>query len=294
MKDKFLAIVTVNGDGIPVTTSRVVADQFGKRHDHVVRDIERILKTFDDKEKSTTLKIEDSEDELDIPKIGDISSIDSELVEEYYETEKQFLAENFKLSHYTDSAGRKQAMYLMTKRGFTVLAMGFTGKESLRWKIAYSDAFERMEGIIRNGITSSNIQVHESAMKTLDAQAEEGQQAANNAVINSFLEALKIAFDSGGYYLDKKHAKKPEKPPHGIYLGYYDEFIITLKATEAYDIYERSTERPLNYKTLWDILSMAEVIKPRTTRPDRKRNFRGKQVASVQIYRDKAPMLKFD
>ena len=75
-------------------------------------------------------------------------------------------------------------------------------------------------------------------------------------------------------------------------MGYYDEFIITMKSTEAYTIYERSTEQPLNYKTLWDILAMAGLIKPRTTRQDRRRKFHGKDFSAIQIYIDKAKMIE--
>jgi hypothetical protein len=40
-------------------------------------------------------------------------------------------------------------MYWMTRDGFTLLAMGFTGKEALRFKLAYIDAFNRMEEELR-------------------------------------------------------------------------------------------------------------------------------------------------
>lgn len=39
---------------------------------------------------------------------------------------------------------RKGPAYLMTQKGFSVLAMGFTGDEALHWQIAYVEAFEQM------------------------------------------------------------------------------------------------------------------------------------------------------
>lgn len=40
--------------------------------------------------------------------------------------------------------------YLMTRDGFTLLAMGFTGKRALAFKLAYIDAFNAMAAYIKN------------------------------------------------------------------------------------------------------------------------------------------------
>ena len=40
---------------------------------------------------------------------------------------------------------RKEPMYLITRDGFTILAMGFTGKRAMEFKIKYIEAFNRME-----------------------------------------------------------------------------------------------------------------------------------------------------
>ncbi len=44
-----------------------------------------------------------------------------------------------------DSYGREQRAYLMNRDGFTLLAMGFTGKAALEWKLKYIAAFNEME-----------------------------------------------------------------------------------------------------------------------------------------------------
>lgn len=61
------------------------------------------------------------------------------------EAPAEFIERNFALNEFTDSIGRKLTMYRITRDGFTLLAMGFTGKEALRWKLAYIAAFNRME-----------------------------------------------------------------------------------------------------------------------------------------------------
>lgn len=39
--------------------------------------------------------------------------------------------------------------YLMNRDGFTLLAMGFTGKEALQWKLKYIAAFNKMEELLK-------------------------------------------------------------------------------------------------------------------------------------------------
>ena len=51
-------------------------------------------------------------------------------------------------SYYTDSMNRTQREYLMNRDGFALLAMGFTGKEALEWKLKYINAFNQMEAFI--------------------------------------------------------------------------------------------------------------------------------------------------
>lgn len=92
-----------NENGVPVVSSREVAEHFGKRHDHVLRAIEGLGE--------------------DLPNFGEM----------------------FFLTEEADSYGRSQKVYLLTRDGFTLLAMGFTGKEALAWKVKYIEAFNAME-----------------------------------------------------------------------------------------------------------------------------------------------------
>lgn len=51
----------------------------------------------------------------------------------------------FYQSEYTAGTGKKYPMYLMNRDGFSLLAMGFTGKEAVQWKLKYIEAFNTME-----------------------------------------------------------------------------------------------------------------------------------------------------
>lgn len=53
--------------------------------------------------------------------------------------------EMFHKGEAEDSYGRSQPCYFMNRDGFTLLAMGFTGKQALGWKIKYINAFNQME-----------------------------------------------------------------------------------------------------------------------------------------------------
>lgn len=50
---------------------------------------------------------------------------------------------------YVDNSGKENPMYIMNRDGFTLLAMGFTGKKALQFKLDYIEAFNKMEQIVR-------------------------------------------------------------------------------------------------------------------------------------------------
>lgn len=56
-----------------------------------------------------------------------------------------------------DSYGRMQRCYLMNRDGFSILAMSFTGKKALEWKLKYIEAFNRMEAALREAPSAAYI-----------------------------------------------------------------------------------------------------------------------------------------
>jgi Rha family phage regulatory protein len=97
--------------------SRFVAQFFEKHHRHVLRDIERITE----------------------PNSG---------------LSEEFIRLNFELSFYKDSTGRKLPCYMMTRDGFTMLVMGYTGKKAMRFKEIYIKRFNEMEQFIKTLVTA--------------------------------------------------------------------------------------------------------------------------------------------
>lgn len=55
----------------------------------------------------------------------------------------------FTLAEYLDGNGDVQPYYEMSRDGFTLLAMGFTGERALSFKLRYIDAFNQMETALR-------------------------------------------------------------------------------------------------------------------------------------------------
>ena len=98
-------IILKEENGQVLASSREVAEKFGKRHDSVLRDIDNLIKS-----DSTIL-----------------------------------WSEMFKETTYTNSRGKDYRCFDMNRDGFSLLCMGFTGKEALEWKLKYINAFNQME-----------------------------------------------------------------------------------------------------------------------------------------------------
>ncbi|KOA21171.1 phage regulatory protein Rha [Clostridium homopropionicum DSM 5847] len=97
--------------------SLFVADFFEKEHKNVLRDI---------------AKITDSKSGLS----------------------KEFARLNFEQTSYTDGWNRKQKAYAMTRDGFTMLVMGYTGQKAMRFKELYIKRFNEMEQFIKTLVSA--------------------------------------------------------------------------------------------------------------------------------------------
>lgn len=94
-------------NGQLVASSRQVAGDFEKEHRNVTQGIESLIKELGGAEKSADLFIKS---------------------EYQHEQNKQMYKE-----------------YLLTRDGFSLLVMGFTGSKATQWKLKYIEAFNKME-----------------------------------------------------------------------------------------------------------------------------------------------------
>ncbi|EAJ7526349.1 Rha family transcriptional regulator [Campylobacter coli] len=64
--------------------------------------------------------------------------------------QNDFTESNFILSTYKDKKGELRPCYNLTRDGFSLLVMGFTGEKAYKWKVEFIKAFNEMEKRLRN------------------------------------------------------------------------------------------------------------------------------------------------
>lgn len=107
-----------NFDGIDVVDSRQVAEMIGKRHDHLLRDIQGYC---------------DIIEKNGLPKNGESSG------------QRDFSQSDFFIpSVYINSQNKEQPCYLLTKKGCDMVANKMTGEKGVLFTAAYVTAFEAM------------------------------------------------------------------------------------------------------------------------------------------------------
>ena len=97
-------------DGVPVVSSRDVAERFEREHRNVLRDIDAILSTRSDLSASGW----------------------------FIETD------------YLDAKGETRRAYDLTRQAFTLLVMGWTGEKAMEFKVRYIQAFDAMEAALKS------------------------------------------------------------------------------------------------------------------------------------------------
>ena len=122
-----------NQNGAALTNSLLVAERFGKRHDHVLRDIKNLIDST------------------------------------------QNWGQLFVSTTYTDNSGKSNPMYIMNRDGFTLLAMGFTGKKALEFKLQYIEAFNKMESELKQIASAPQFNIPTTLSGALRLAAEQAE-----------------------------------------------------------------------------------------------------------------------
>ena len=69
-----------------------------------------------------------------------------------------------------DGNNKTYPMFYINRDGFSLLAMGFTGKKALEWKVKYIEAFNQMERYINK--RKADIQIQKNAMQFIHNNLE--------------------------------------------------------------------------------------------------------------------------
>lgn len=93
-----------------------------------------------------------------------------------------------------DYRGQKFPEYLMNRDGFTLLAMGFTGKAALEWKLKYIQAFNEMEKKLATRSTSQLQDLSPELQYLIKLERQQNQQAKQLEQVNDRLDAACEAF----------------------------------------------------------------------------------------------------
>ena len=78
----------------------------------------------------------------------------------------------FKQSTYKADNGQKYRMFYMNRDGFSLLIMGFTGKDALNWKLQYIKAFNQMESFIKEKSTQTWVETRKAGKLTRKAETD--------------------------------------------------------------------------------------------------------------------------
>lgn len=95
--------------------------------------------------------------------------------------ENSTVAKMFHQGSYKAENGHTYRKIYMNRDGFSLLAMGFTGKKALEWKLQYINAFNQMESFIREKSTQAWIETRRAGKLTRKAETDTIQKLVQYA-----------------------------------------------------------------------------------------------------------------
>lgn len=158
-------VIKLNKQEVTVVSSLDVAETFEKEHRHILEDIRRIESNISRAEFSAL----------------------------------------FSLSLYKATNGKENPMYLMTRDGFTLLVMGYTGEKAMKFKLAYIKQFNAMEKMLQGKLIEreKGIAVRQSLTKALQ-QSTENERMHGHAYITYTNCIYKVIFGLNAKQLREK------------------------------------------------------------------------------------------
>lgn len=140
-------IILRNENGVPVVSSRDVAEKFRKQHSSVLKTIQG--------ENRNGKHIDGLIDEI----LASGNPLTKYFIESEYE-----------------NRGKMYKEFLMTRDGFSLVVMGFTGREALEWKLKYIEAFNKMEETLRNQSAKALPTTYKEALLQLLEEVEKNEK----------------------------------------------------------------------------------------------------------------------
>ena len=122
------------------------------------------------------------------------------------ECSDEFNRLNFELTSYIDARNRKQDMYYITRDGFTLLVMGYTGEKAMRFKEAYIRQFNAMEKALIGKIKEreKGIAVRQALTKAIQ-QSNENERMHGRAYSTYTDVVYKVVFGKSAKQLREEY-----------------------------------------------------------------------------------------
>lgn len=122
---------------------------------------------------------------------------------------EEFRLHNFVQSSYENSQGKQQPMFFVTRDGFVLLAMGYTGELAMRFKEVYIKQFNAMENALRGKLIEreKGIAVRQALTKALQ-QSTENERMHGHAYSTYTNVIYKVLFGMNAAQLREKYQIK--------------------------------------------------------------------------------------
>lgn len=142
---------------------------------------------------------------------------------------KEFSLHHFVESTYKNSVGREYPQFIMTEQGFSLLVMGYTGKEAMRFKEQYISEFHLMREQLNNNVVPLNEKQSLIALMKLSAMTAEETEELKHVTTENTNDIKQL-----------KH-----KVDNQITLSYGEQRRLQKAvARRVYELYENPEERP--------------------------------------------------
>jgi Rha family phage regulatory protein len=140
-------IILQNKDGQILVSSRDVAEKFGKQHSSVLKTI------YGENRKG-----------------NHVEGLSDEILASGNPLTKYFIESSYV------NRGKDYKECLMTRDGFSLVVMGFTGKEATEWKLKYINAFNKMEEELKKQSVRALPTTYKEALLQLLEEVEKNEK----------------------------------------------------------------------------------------------------------------------
>ena len=227
-------IILKEENGQVLASSREVAEKFGKQHGSILKTI------YGETRKGKHVN----------GLVDDILACGNPLTKYFIESEYE-------------NRGKAYKECLMTRDGFSLVVMGFTGKEAITWKLKYIEAFNKMEQQLKNPFL--NISKELQAILMVDKKQQEQEKRIsdieNKMTVNYELASnLQNAIKSRAIeILGGKDAEAYKKLSKKLFAAFYRDIKRTFKVNSYKNLSIKNYDLAMKFIENWEVKD--EVLK---------------------------------